>query len=401
MKRDLRHCHTLLALTLLRQPSQMARGKDYDIIPRELGAEIRPDIKVSLIVRDQHRVLLRQSPMRDAHSDHYKAEMIYYYVTRECHKWQAPGVMDGGPAASFASLSSLLWYCFTAYHGEDVVSNTPLYDFMSTARVNHDEINPRKWVYGPPQMVTTDYHVWVVELTAQELDDTFAILCTTKNAPAVEYDELVLVPIEQTIYGTAWTMVTLVGPDHPTERKWVPRATWLLVAIDKNTSVIVSFLKNTASLTGSVWLPLPDGTWTVFYVLLTELYRAWHSRTRLPGPDRIKMDPRPTMGEGSICIYTANPMENLVTTWYRLNPTIPEDLPRFDDEKHPMTYVWRAFHPELYFSYRMLTSREVDAFKLEQGAGYYVEILHYSEPQFDERPLVTPSIRDHTPAPEF
>ena len=194
----------------------MARGKDYDIIPRELGAEILPDIKVSLIVRDQHRVLLRQSPMRDANSDHYKAEMIYYYVTRECHKWQAPGIMDGGPASSFASLSSLLWYCFTAYYGEDVVSNTPLSDFMSTARVNHNEINPRHWIYGPPQMVTTDYHVWVVELTAQEMDDTFAILCTTKNTPAVEYDELVLVPIEQTIYGTAWTMVTLVGPDHPT-----------------------------------------------------------------------------------------------------------------------------------------------------------------------------------------
>ena len=86
-------------------------------------------------------------------------------------------------------------------------------------------------------MVTTDYHVWVVELTSDQLDETFTILTATKDVPPLPFNELVLVPIEQGISGTAWTMVTLVGPTPPIEKRWVPRAMWQLIAVDKNTSV--------------------------------------------------------------------------------------------------------------------------------------------------------------------
>ena len=159
---------------------------------------------------------------------------------------------------------------------------------MEAARVNHTEESLRRWVFGPPQMCMGEYQYWVVHLSRDDLDQTYLRMTTGSTVPREDFEELCMVPLEQAVYGTAWTLILVDGPGEYPEPRWKTHAQWMLISMEKNSSVALSFMKHTEYLTGSIWRPLPDGTWTVFYLSPNELSAAWSTRARLGGPDRIE-----------------------------------------------------------------------------------------------------------------
>ena len=128
-------------------------------------------------------------------------------------------------------------------------------------RLNQSVEDHTKWICGPPQMVSRDYHVWVAHMDSEMLDRTFSQLCAHyQKRPGNE--ELLLAPMEQTAYGTMWTQVILAGP--PPSLRWDPARLFVLISADKMVSVVTSFMRYSEELSGSLGRPLPDDTWTVF-----------------------------------------------------------------------------------------------------------------------------------------
>jgi len=106
----------------------------------------------------------------------------------------------------------------------------------------------------------------VVHLSLEDFDQTYVRLTTGSTVPREDYEELCLVPLEQAVHGTAWTLILVDGPGEYHDPRWKTHAQWMLISMEKNSSVALSFMKHSEYLTGSIWRPLPDGTWTVFYL---------------------------------------------------------------------------------------------------------------------------------------
>ena len=116
----------------------------------------------------------------------------------------------------------------------EAISDSPLWNCMAHVRLNQTVEDYTKWIFGPPQMVSRDYDVWVVHMDSEMLDRTFLRLCEHYQArPGSE--ELLLAPLEQTAYGSMSTQVILAGPAPYVW--WSPAKLFVLISADKLTSV--------------------------------------------------------------------------------------------------------------------------------------------------------------------
>jgi len=165
------------------------------------------------------------------------------------------------------------------------------------------------------------------------------------------YSELVIAPLEQAVYGTGWTLVVLAPPKkHGGTQRFRPASQYVLISFDKMTSVLVGFLKYSESVTGSIFRPLPDGTWIALRIHSAEMALIWSER-RSGGPDRLRCSP---------------------------------------------TLKFRPHFPGNYYMYRMMSARECNALKLKSGHGCIVEVSWLSEPHLYDHTLTT---RPADPAP--
>jgi len=89
-----------------------------------------------LLIKDTHRVLLRQKPMRKGKGTHFKVEGIYAELPALFSEIHSEGIHHGTFPNTFPSMSSAMWSYFLRTYGQATVEQTPLYTAVEFSRMN-------------------------------------------------------------------------------------------------------------------------------------------------------------------------------------------------------------------------------------------------------------------------
>ena len=87
------------------------------------------------------------------------------------------GIITSHTNIGYPSVSSVMWAGLVDKWSYDGIFDSPLWNYMAHVRLNQTVEDYTKWIFGTPQMVSRDYHVWVVHMDSEMLDSTFRKLC--------------------------------------------------------------------------------------------------------------------------------------------------------------------------------------------------------------------------------
>jgi hypothetical protein len=330
--------------------------------------------------------------------NHFKVELLSVGV-REFLKKKGTALTPNVSGKSYPCLSSVLWHSILEQYGPGVVQETKLYHWMDLVRLNHYESDAKRWIFGPPQFVLGNWHIWVVRLNPDDLDQTFATLCTRQVSDL--YSELVLMPVAQMAYGTGWTegLVRPPGPPAQPAGRFREGRMWILLSADKRSSVAAHYAQYAEDITGSLGRPLPDSTYVTFMLSETEFYLTWKQGKKGMPHTSVGF---PTLHQNVVCTATSNPFHYLGCTWYQVRQR------GTDSDRSPWEGKFRPRNPDLYFSYRLSTKYELEMLRKEVRDTYVIETLELSDPLKDDQRLYpsvdlecTDSLRQWSRFPEI